>query len=91
MNYSHSSARSSVSQNSVFSDVVVESYVPSGTVVNAFIEEIVAYEKEIDETHAVKSCENLSVKRPTHSGIFNSPIERSIFIGGSALTINMIL
>ncbi|GJY68164.1 protein FAR1-related sequence 5, partial [Tanacetum coccineum] len=55
MDSSHSSARSSVSQNSVSSDVVVESFVPSGTVLNAFTEEIVAYEKDIDETHAIKS------------------------------------
>ncbi|GKD19517.1 hypothetical protein Tco_1208675, partial [Tanacetum coccineum] len=54
MDSSHSSARSSVSQNSVSSDVVVESFVLSGTVLNAFTEEIVAYEKESDETHAVK-------------------------------------
>ncbi|GKE10139.1 hypothetical protein Tco_1413690 [Tanacetum coccineum] len=54
MDSSHSSARSSVSQNSVSSDVGVESFVPSGTVLNAFTEEIVAYEKESDETHAVK-------------------------------------
>ncbi|GKB33838.1 FAR1-related sequence 5-like protein [Tanacetum coccineum] len=46
MDSSHSSARSSVSQNSVSSHVVVESYVLSGTVLNAFPEEIVAYEKE---------------------------------------------
>ncbi|GKF59258.1 hypothetical protein Tco_0176044, partial [Tanacetum coccineum] len=50
---SHSSARFSVSHNSVSSDVV-ESSVPSGTVLNAFTEEIVAYEKESNETHAVK-------------------------------------
>ncbi|GKA59120.1 protein FAR1-related sequence 5 [Tanacetum coccineum] len=46
MDSSHSSARSSVSHNSVSSDVVVESFVPSGTVLNAFTEETVAYEKE---------------------------------------------
>ncbi|GKE06921.1 hypothetical protein Tco_1398939, partial [Tanacetum coccineum] len=40
MDSSHSSVRSSVSHNSVSSDVVAESYVPSGTVLNAFTEEI---------------------------------------------------
>ncbi|GJU30809.1 FAR1-related sequence 5-like protein [Tanacetum coccineum] len=54
MDSSHSSARSSVSQNSVSSDVVVESSVPSDTILNAFTEEVVAYEKESDKTHAVK-------------------------------------
>ncbi|GJT33146.1 protein FAR1-related sequence 5 [Tanacetum coccineum] len=54
MDSSHSSARSSVSHNSVSSDVVVESFVPSGTVLNAFTEEIVAYENDSNETHAVK-------------------------------------
>ncbi|GKC66470.1 hypothetical protein Tco_1099068, partial [Tanacetum coccineum] len=54
MDSSHSSARSSVSHNSVSSDVVVESSVPSGTVLNAFTEEIVAYENDSNETHAVK-------------------------------------
>ncbi|GJZ61366.1 hypothetical protein Tco_0617503, partial [Tanacetum coccineum] len=44
MDSSHFSARSSVSHNSVLSDVVVESSVPSGAVLNAFTEEIVAYE-----------------------------------------------
>nr|GEY11014.1 hypothetical protein [Tanacetum cinerariifolium] len=53
------SARSSVSQNSVSSDVVVESSIPSGTVVNAFTKEIIAYEKESDETHAVKRLDAL--------------------------------
>ncbi|GJW30855.1 hypothetical protein Tco_0047730, partial [Tanacetum coccineum] len=54
MDSSHSSARSSVSQNSVSSDVADESCVPSGSSFNALTEEIVAYEKESDETHAVK-------------------------------------
>nr|GEX47601.1 hypothetical protein [Tanacetum cinerariifolium] len=54
MDSSHSSARSSVSRNSVSFDVVIESSIPSGTVLNAFTEEIVAYEKESDELHAVK-------------------------------------
>nr|GEU43129.1 hypothetical protein [Tanacetum cinerariifolium] len=40
--------------NSVSSDVVVESSIPYGTVLNAFTEEIVAYDKESDKTHAVK-------------------------------------
>ncbi|GKC86112.1 hypothetical protein Tco_1141829, partial [Tanacetum coccineum] len=54
MDSSHSSARSIVSHNSVSSDVAVGSFVPSGTVLNAFAEEIVAYEKDSNETHAVK-------------------------------------
>ncbi|GKD45694.1 hypothetical protein Tco_1270339, partial [Tanacetum coccineum] len=48
------SARSSVSQNSILSNVFVESSLSSGTVLNALTEEIVAYEKESDETQAVK-------------------------------------
>ncbi|GJR25305.1 hypothetical protein Tco_1101537 [Tanacetum coccineum] len=51
---SHSSALSSVSHNSVSSDVADESCVPSGSSFNALTEEIVAYEKESDETHDVK-------------------------------------
>ncbi|GKD67069.1 hypothetical protein Tco_1309177, partial [Tanacetum coccineum] len=54
MDSSHSIARSSVSHNSVSSDVVVESSVPSGTVLNVFTEEIVTYEKDSNETHVVK-------------------------------------
>ncbi|GJT71046.1 hypothetical protein Tco_1030332 [Tanacetum coccineum] len=54
MDSSHSSARSVVSHNSVSSDVAVGSSVPSGTVLNAFAEEIVAYEKDSNETHVVK-------------------------------------
>ncbi|GJZ99624.1 protein FAR1-related sequence 5 [Tanacetum coccineum] len=50
----YTAQESSISQNSVSFDVVVESSVPSGTVLNALTEEIVAYEKESDETHAVK-------------------------------------
>ncbi|GKC28722.1 hypothetical protein Tco_1036016, partial [Tanacetum coccineum] len=53
MDSSHSSARSVVSHN-FWSDVVVGSSVPAGTVLNAFAEEIVAYEKDSNETHAVK-------------------------------------
>ncbi|GKB12040.1 hypothetical protein Tco_0845963 [Tanacetum coccineum] len=45
----------SVSHNSVSSDVVDESCVPSNSSINALTEEIVAYENESDETHAVKS------------------------------------
>ncbi|GKC53791.1 FAR1-related sequence 5-like protein, partial [Tanacetum coccineum] len=45
--------------NSVSSDVVVETSVPSGTVLNAFTEEIVAYEKESDETNTVKKLDAL--------------------------------
>nr|GEX09669.1 hypothetical protein [Tanacetum cinerariifolium] len=40
--------------NSVLSDVVVESSVPSSSILNAFTEEIIAYEKETYEIHAVK-------------------------------------
>nr|GEW20920.1 protein FAR1-related sequence 5 [Tanacetum cinerariifolium] len=71
---SSASARSSVSQNSVSSDVVVESYVPSGTVLNAFTEEIVAYEKESDETQAVKKLDALGTPESlvTHSN-FDTP------------------
>ncbi|GKD82534.1 FAR1-related sequence 5-like protein, partial [Tanacetum coccineum] len=47
--------RSSVSHNSVSSDVAVKSFVPSDTVLNAFTEEIVAYKKDSNETHAVKN------------------------------------
>ncbi|GKC66175.1 hypothetical protein Tco_1098773, partial [Tanacetum coccineum] len=35
-------------------DLVFLSSVPSGTVLNAFAEEIVAYEKDSNETHVVK-------------------------------------
>ncbi|GJZ90812.1 protein FAR1-related sequence 5 [Tanacetum coccineum] len=55
MDSSHSSARSVVSHNSVSSDVVVGSFVPSGTVLNAFAEEIVAYENDSNETHALNA------------------------------------
>nr|GEU50020.1 hypothetical protein [Tanacetum cinerariifolium] len=37
----------------------IESSVPSGTVLNAFTEEIVAYEKKSNETHAVKKLNAL--------------------------------
>nr|GEW55769.1 hypothetical protein [Tanacetum cinerariifolium] len=53
-----SSALSSVSQNFVSSNVVDESCVPSDSSLNAFTEEIVAYEKESDETHAVEMIDN---------------------------------
>ncbi|GKC82311.1 hypothetical protein Tco_1138028, partial [Tanacetum coccineum] len=56
MDPSHSSALSSVSQNSVSFDVVDVSCVPSGSSLNALTEEIVAYEKESNETHAFKTC-----------------------------------
>ncbi|GJZ53877.1 RNA-directed DNA polymerase, eukaryota, partial [Tanacetum coccineum] len=55
MDPSHSSALSSVSRNSVSSNVVDESCVPSGSSLNALTEETVAYEKESDETHVVKT------------------------------------
>nr|GEY51993.1 hypothetical protein [Tanacetum cinerariifolium] len=45
--------------NSVSSDIVVESSIPFGTFLNAFTKEIVAYEKESDETHAVKKLDAL--------------------------------
>ncbi|GJU45981.1 FAR1-related sequence 5-like protein [Tanacetum coccineum] len=74
MDSSHSSARSVVSHNSVSSDVAVGSSVPSGTVLNAFAEEIVAYEKDSNETHAVKNLNVLSTPESfvTHS-IFDTP------------------
>ncbi|GKB08427.1 hypothetical protein Tco_0836711, partial [Tanacetum coccineum] len=74
MDSSHSSARSSVSHNSISSDVVVESSVPSGSVLNAFTEEIVAYEKKIDETHAIKKLDALCIPESfvTHSN-FDTP------------------
>ncbi|GJV37217.1 protein FAR1-related sequence 5 [Tanacetum coccineum] len=74
MDSSHSSARSSVSHNSVSSDVVVESFVPSGTVLNAFTEETVAYEKESNETNAVKKLNALCTPESfvTHSN-FDTP------------------
>ncbi|GKA78795.1 protein FAR1-related sequence 5, partial [Tanacetum coccineum] len=62
MDPSHSSALSSVSQNS---------HVVS---LNALTEEIVAYEKEIDDTHAVKNLDALSTPESfvTHSN-FDTP------------------
>nr|GEU35137.1 hypothetical protein [Tanacetum cinerariifolium] len=62
MDSSHSSARSRVSHNSVSSDVIVKSYVPSGIVLNAFTEEIVAYKKS-NETHAVKKLNALCTSK----------------------------
>ncbi|GJZ16636.1 FAR1-related sequence 5-like protein [Tanacetum coccineum] len=59
MDSSHSSARSVVSHNSVSSDVAVGSSVPSDTDLNAFAEEIVAYENDSNETHAVKKLNAL--------------------------------
>nr|GEX28605.1 protein FAR1-related sequence 5 [Tanacetum cinerariifolium] len=59
MDPSHSSSLSSVSQNFVVSDVVDESCVPSGSSLSFFTEEIVAYEKENDETHPVKKLDVL--------------------------------
>ncbi|GJX34313.1 protein FAR1-related sequence 5, partial [Tanacetum coccineum] len=64
MDPSHSSALSSVSQNSVSFDVVDVSCVPSGSSLNALTEEIVAYEKESNETHAFKNnlaCVNVFI------------------------------
>ncbi|GKA91766.1 FAR1-related sequence 5-like protein [Tanacetum coccineum] len=54
MDPSHSSALSSISQNSVSFDVVDVSCVSSGSSLIAFTQEIVAYEKESNETHAFK-------------------------------------
>nr|GEV38883.1 hypothetical protein [Tanacetum cinerariifolium] len=70
MDSSYSSARSSVSRNFVSSDVV-ESSISSGTVLNAFTEEIVAYEKESDETHVVKKLDALCTLElfVTHSNV----------------------
>ncbi|GKC29005.1 protein FAR1-related sequence 5 [Tanacetum coccineum] len=74
MDSSHSSARSVVSHNSVSSDVAVGSSVPSGTVLNAFAEEIVAYENDSNETHAVKKLNALCTLESfiTHSN-FDTP------------------
>ncbi|GJV39751.1 protein FAR1-related sequence 5 [Tanacetum coccineum] len=74
MDSSHSSARSVVSHISVSSDVVVGSFVPSGTVLNAFAEEIVAYENDSNETHAVKKLNALCTPESfvTHSN-FDTP------------------
>nr|GEV91488.1 hypothetical protein [Tanacetum cinerariifolium] len=74
MDHNHSSALSSVSQNSVSSDVVDESCVLSGSSLNALTEEIVAYEKESDETHVVKKLDALSTPKSfvTHSK-FDTP------------------
>ncbi|GKD46417.1 hypothetical protein Tco_1271062, partial [Tanacetum coccineum] len=69
MDSSHSSARSVVSHNSVSSDVAVGSYVPSGTDLNAFAEEIVVYENDSNETHVVKKLNALCTPESfvTHS------------------------
>ncbi|GJW44604.1 FAR1-related sequence 5-like protein [Tanacetum coccineum] len=74
MDSSHSSARSVVSHNSVSSDVAVGSSVPSGTDLNAFAEEIVAYENDSNETHAVKKLNALCTPESfvTHSN-FDTP------------------
>ncbi|GJU45706.1 hypothetical protein Tco_1202972 [Tanacetum coccineum] len=81
MDSSHSNARSSVSQNSISSNVGVESFVPSGIVLNAFTEEIVAYEKESDETHAIKKLNALCTPKSfvTHSN-FDTPSETIYYI-----------
>nr|GEU60933.1 protein FAR1-related sequence 5-like [Tanacetum cinerariifolium] len=79
MDSSHSSARSSVSYNSVSSDVVVESSIPSGTVLNAFTEEIVAYEKESDETHDVKNPRTKKFVLYVFDTIHNYELEREEF------------
>ncbi|GJZ13702.1 FAR1-related sequence 5-like protein, partial [Tanacetum coccineum] len=74
MDLSHSSALSSVSQNFVLSDVVDESCVPSRSSLNSLTEEIVAYERENDETHAVKNLDALCTPESfvTHSN-FDTP------------------
>nr|GEY39698.1 ulp1 protease family, C-terminal catalytic domain-containing protein [Tanacetum cinerariifolium] len=50
------------------------SSIPSGTVVNAFTKEIIAYEKESDETHVVKKLDALCTPESfvTHSN-FDTP------------------
>nr|GEX99409.1 hypothetical protein [Tanacetum cinerariifolium] len=57
-------------QNFVSSDVV-ESSISSGTVLNAFTKEIVAYEKDSDETHVVKKLDALCTPElfVTHSNV----------------------
>ncbi|GJV62733.1 hypothetical protein Tco_1473561 [Tanacetum coccineum] len=74
MDLSHSSALSSVSQNSVLSDVVDESCVLSHSSLNALTKEIVAYERESDETYAVKKLDALCTPESfvTHSN-FDTP------------------
>nr|GEW74797.1 protein FAR1-related sequence 5 [Tanacetum cinerariifolium] len=81
MDSSYSSARSSVSQNSVSSDIVVESSISSSTVPNAFTEEIVAFEKESDETHVVKKLDALCTPKSfvTHSN-FDTPYRTVYYI-----------
>ncbi|GJR68494.1 ribonuclease H-like domain-containing protein [Tanacetum coccineum] len=68
--------------NYVSSDVAVRSFVPSGTVLNAFAEEIVAYEKDSNETHAIKKLNALCTPESfvTHSN-FDTP-------GGTCLRFN---
>ncbi|GJW68131.1 ribonuclease H-like domain-containing protein [Tanacetum coccineum] len=68
--------------NFVSSDVAVGSFVPSGTVLNAFAEEIVAYEKDSNETHAIKKLNALCTPESfvTHSN-FDTP-------GGTCLRFN---
>ncbi|GJX88391.1 FAR1-related sequence 5-like protein [Tanacetum coccineum] len=74
MDSSHSSALFSVSQNSVSFDFVDESCVPSGSSLTALTKEIAAYEKESDETHAVKKLDALCTPESfvTHSN-FDTP------------------
>nr|GEZ30427.1 hypothetical protein [Tanacetum cinerariifolium] len=74
MDPNHSSALSSVSQKIVSSDVVDESCVQSGSSFNALTEEIVAYERESDEIHAVKKLDALCTPESfvTHSN-FDTP------------------
>ncbi|GKC85169.1 protein FAR1-related sequence 5, partial [Tanacetum coccineum] len=74
MDLIHSSERSSVSQNSISCDVVDESSVLSGSSLNALTEEIVAYEKESDETQAGKKLDPLRTPESfvTHSN-FDTP------------------
>nr|GFA09512.1 hypothetical protein [Tanacetum cinerariifolium] len=79
MDSSHSSVRSSVYRNSVSSDVVVESSVPSGTVLNAFTEEIVAYEKESNETHVVKKA-GFVVRRSCQKRMLNGDVKQKYLV-----------
>nr|GEX73793.1 hypothetical protein [Tanacetum cinerariifolium] len=79
MGSSHFSVRSNVSNNSVSSDIVVESFVPSGTVLNAFTEEIVAYEKESDETHVVKKA-GFVVRRSCQKRMLNEDVKQKYLV-----------
>ncbi|GJZ02915.1 protein FAR1-related sequence 5 [Tanacetum coccineum] len=82
MDSSHSNVRSVVSHNFVSSDVAVGSYVPSGTDLNVFAEEIVAYEN--DKLNALCTPESFV----THSN-FDTPCGTVYYI--SKVSANVLL